>query len=262
MTQLQTQSEKQKTYDQNVLDVRNFFLKERKRISVVLPKEVPVDRFLRLAITAITNKPMLLDCNRQSLFASVVQAAQLGLELDPVLGQASMSPFKGRVTLIPGYKGIADLARRSDKVVGLGFNVVHEGDEFDWDEGSKPFVHHKKQLAPLAAREVVAAYARAELRGAVLPQIVVMARWELDRIMNMTNSKKDGVIVGPWKDHTASMQKKTALKQLGKLLPLSVALRRAIAIDDQSEIGTQDLEKDLPDILSGGVIDVDAETVS
>ena len=50
------------------------------------------DRFTRVALTALHN-PRLLSCTQESILASLMASAQLGLECDGVLGQGYLIPY-------------------------------------------------------------------------------------------------------------------------------------------------------------------------
>ena len=86
----------------------------QEELKKALPPHVSVEKFLRVAMTALQQNPGLVNMDRNSLFASVVTAAQLGLLPDAQLGEAYFVPFKGKVTLIPGYRGLIKLARQGD----------------------------------------------------------------------------------------------------------------------------------------------------
>lgn len=69
--------------------------------------------------------------------AAIVEASSLGLELD-LRGQAYLIPFGKEVTLIPGYKGLMDLAYRSGRVTNIYAEVVCENDQFTFSLGLAP----------------------------------------------------------------------------------------------------------------------------
>jgi hypothetical protein len=79
----------------------------------VLGKTMPVERLMRTVMISVERLPLLLQCDRQSIFNAAMSAACLGLEVDGVTGQAYLIPFKGRAQLVIGYKGYNTLAARS-----------------------------------------------------------------------------------------------------------------------------------------------------
>src|SRR5689334_17561934 len=62
-------------------------------IARALPRHLNADRMARVALTCFRQNPQLAQCEPTSVFASVIQAAQLGLE--PGLnGRAYLIPYK------------------------------------------------------------------------------------------------------------------------------------------------------------------------
>jgi hypothetical protein len=53
-----------------------------KEFAVALPPQIPVGKFVRTVITTVQMNPQLLECDRRSLFATAMKAAQDGLLLD------------------------------------------------------------------------------------------------------------------------------------------------------------------------------------
>ena len=71
-------------------------------------------QFMRQAISLCKVNPKLLDCDRNSLLAEIMSAAELKLSLNSRLGQAYLVPFKNNATLIVGYRGYIDLFYRHE----------------------------------------------------------------------------------------------------------------------------------------------------
>ena len=80
--------------NQKAENVRLLLEKAKPQIRMALPRHLDADRMLRIAMTSVRRTPALLGCNQQSLLGAVMQAAQLGLEPDGVLGLAYLIPFK------------------------------------------------------------------------------------------------------------------------------------------------------------------------
>src|SRR5262249_54882649 len=99
--------------------VRGWLEAQKPELARVLGKDGNVERFARIARTCALRKLETGACPRQSFALAVMEAAQLGLELDSVSGMAYLVPFKGVVTLIPGYRGLIQLAYRHPKVVEI-----------------------------------------------------------------------------------------------------------------------------------------------
>lgn len=222
--------------------------KMKPQIKTALPRHLDADRMLRIAVTSIRRTPKLLSCSQQSLLGAVMQAAQLGLECDGVLGHAYLVPFKDEVQLIVGYKGLVDLARRSGQLSTIFARVVHAKDQFEYAYGLTERLEHIPS-SDADPGDVVAVYAVARLKDGGT-QFEVMTRAEVEKIRERSRAKDDG----PWITDYEEMAKKTSLRRLCKLLPASVELARAVALDERADIGlSQQLEDviDVPETPAG-----------
>ena len=84
------------------------------QIKRALPSTITVERFTRIALSALNTTPKLKECTPMSFLSALMNAAQLGLEPNSPLGQAYLIPFKNKgvyeVQFQLGYKGLLDLA--------------------------------------------------------------------------------------------------------------------------------------------------------
>ena len=85
-------------------NVRDLLVSNQARFQTMLPKALNVERFIQIAYTAIRKTPKLLECSKDSLLGSVMDAARLGLEIN-VAGQGFLVPYKGTATFVPGWRG-------------------------------------------------------------------------------------------------------------------------------------------------------------
>src|SRR5882724_11132427 len=89
------------------------------QIARALPTHLKLDRFIRICLVTLGSREDLHECSSLSVLSAIVEASQLGLELDPVLGHGYLLGFrKGdnkqkTCTFIPGYKGFVHLMRNS-----------------------------------------------------------------------------------------------------------------------------------------------------
>jgi recombination protein RecT len=219
---------------EKVMTVRGMIEKMKDQITQALPRHMTAERMIRVVNTAIQKTPSLLDCEPRSLMGAIVQASQLGLEPDGVLGHAYLIPFNNRKSgklecqFMPGYKGLIELARRSSQISTIYTHVVYENDEWDFQYGLEQKLSHKPTDG--APGLPIAVYAVARLRDGGV-QFEWMWKREVETIRQQ--SKAGGS--GPWVTHWDEMAKKTALRRLCKLLPTSPELSRAVALDEQAE---------------------------
>lgn len=220
--------------------IRVMLEKSKQQISLALPRHLNADRMLRIAMTSVRRTPELLACTPQSLVGAVIQAAQLGLEPDGVLGHAYLVPFKETCQLIVGYKGYIDLARRSGQLSTIYARVVYAGDQFDYSFGLEETLQHIPSRDPKPG-DIIFAYAVIKMKDGGV-QFDVMNRREIDAIRERSASKNNG----PWVTDFAEMAKKTILRRVCKMAPLSVEVARAVALDERADLG---LPQQLEDVV-------------
>jgi recombination protein RecT len=155
--------------DAGIGSVKKFFESQKATMAAVLPKHMDAERMLKLALGALRTTPKLMQCRTDSLFGSIVQCAQLGLEPNTPLGHAYLLPFENRqkgiteVQIILGYKGLIDLARRSGQIVSIAAHEVCQKDHFEYEYGLDEKLVHRPALGERGP--VIAFYAAAKLVG-------------------------------------------------------------------------------------------------
>jgi len=224
-----------------------------KEYAKILPRHVPLERFTRSVVIACAKTPALLDCNRSSLFLAVQQACQLGLDCSGTLGSAYLIPFKGQVQLIPGYRGLIDLAKRSGQVKNVYAHAVYENDEFEITLGTHGDVKHKPYTKGDRG-DLVSVYAVAMLEDGI--QFDFMTKSDVDRIKGRSRAGGSG----PWTSDFAEMAKKTVVRRLFKYLPVSTDLATALEIEDRVEDGSSGPEVlDVAETPAPAQFDVDVD---
>ena len=218
----------------------------KSQIKMALPAHVPADRFIRTAMTVITQNPKLADCNRESLFAAILSAASLGLMTESFLGEAYMVPYKGFVQLQVGYKGLIKLARQSGEISSLSADVVHESDEFLVRGGSDPVLDHTPAYSAENRGDPVLVYAIVFFKDGGKQWEVISVR-EIEEIRNSSPSGNSPA----WRGHWGEMAKKVAIKRLLKRCGLSAEVSNAVAMDNAADAGQVAL-------VSDGVLEVTA----
>jgi recombination protein RecT len=219
--------------DRCVNTVREMLGQNQKALAAALPKHITPERMARVALNSLRRTPQLWDCDPASIVKAVMEAAQLGLEVDGVLGHAYLVPYKTECQLLPGYRGRIELCRRSGQVSTIIAECVHEGDDFDFGLGDDPFIHHKPNLTDASRedRPVTYVYAVCRLRdGGVQRAVMSAVQIEAHR---RRFAKASGS--GPWSDpiNWRWMARKTVLIQLCKLLPVSVEAQRLFQAEEQ-----------------------------
>ncbi len=209
----------------------------KQAVAAALPAHLKPDRFIRVALTAMTRTPKLAQCDQASFFQCLLTLSQYGLEPDG--RRAHLIPFENRkrgVTecqLIIDWKGLSELVYRSGLVSTLHADVVRSGDIFDYSMGTLrdhvPYFLRRDEAKPKEAGEVLAAYATATMKDGS-QKTEVMSEEEINGIRGRSRAGQ----VGPWVSDTNEMRKKTAFRRLTKWLPLSPEIREAVEADDEA----------------------------
>lgn len=215
-------------------ETRGLLEKAKNQIKKALPKHIPIDRMIRVVLTATRLNPKLLDCNPESFMAAVFESAQVGLIPDGVLGEAYLIPYKTQCKLIPGYKGLVKLARQSGEIKDIYVHMVYSKETFVYRAGLERCLEH----IPLGPGErgdtITGGYAVAEWRNGDKSWAWMWVE-EIDAIRDVVLDKMQNPQASPWVQHYGEMAKKTVIRRLAKLLPLSPEFQRAAVIEDYPE---------------------------
>lgn len=241
--------------------VRDLLTKMLPQMAMASTKHLNPERLMRVTLTCMQRTPTLFDCTQHSLAGAVMTCSQLGLEPDPITGQAYLIPFRnGRngtteCQLIIGYKGLVTLARNSGQVSTIQAVAVHEKDCFSYELGLEPTIKHKPSEEANPG-EMTHVYAVCRLKDGGV-QFEVMNKAQVDAIRSKSRAGNSG----PWVDHHEEMAKKTVLRRLCKLLPMSVEMHAAVALDDAVETGRPQDFSEFVDV-SFAVESTDEETAA
>lgn len=219
----------------------------------VLPAYLTPERMIRIALTAVGKTPKLQECTPISVVACVMEAAQLGLELNTPLGHAYMVPYKTTAQFQIGYKGYLKMTQNSGDVSYVDADCVYEGDEFKFSKGLHPDLRH----VPCGEDDpdkITHAYAIAVLKDGK-SQFVVLPRVRIERYRARSRAKDQG----PWVTDYDAMCMKTAIRRLAKLLPLSVEVAERIVKDEKRELGIVTTTAVVGDSGVPQLLDMDAE---
>lgn len=232
-------------------NVRGMLEKMKGQFAMALPKAIPVDRFLRVAITSCQKNPKLLDCHPITLLGAIMQAAQLGLIPDGILGEAYIIPYenksKGRTEaqFQIGYKGIRKLVNNSGEIATFLPQVVYEGDVFRYNLAEARIEAHERTKSTNYGKPTFV-YTIVRWKNGTL-ESWVMPKEEVDSIRDKHSQgyrtavkyKRDDT---PWIQHYDAMAMKTVMRRHAKYLPLSTEAQMAITLDEHAEAGrAQDL---------------------
>lgn len=170
--------------------------------------------FIQGVILAVANSDHLQQCTPVSIANAAMRAALLRLAVSPEVGHAYIVPFKNKgrytATMIPGYKGLYQMALRTEKYRWINVADIREGEQVVEDKLSGITRIEGRAAGPdapvigyLAAFELFTGYSKA-------------LYMTLKEIHNHAArySPSYGSDYGPWKDHREAMERKTVLRQL------------------------------------------------
>lgn len=213
--------------------------------------EKAVAKFMSSAWQAVRANPDLLVAHRGSLMMALGEAAALGLDVNPNLGEFWLIPRNGKdengqkIRMVDGqtgYQGLMKLARRAAHI-DFYVNVARRGDLFREIGGTNPSIVHEPCEGSVPEGyytddAIVAAYAVAWTTSSSRPQFVVVRRPELLDAASMSgNPYKPDEWSNVWVKHFVAMAKKTALRRLSKLLDRADDLRIAVSREEAREAG-------------------------
>ncbi len=256
MSNLIANATNSKVANSNKKTLTNYIQAMEGEIKRALPSVMTPERFTRIVLSAISSNPKLAETTPQSFLGAMMQSAQLGLEVNTVLGQAYILPYNNKGVMEAqfqlGYKGLIDLAYRSGEVESIQAHIVYENDKFEIQYGLEPKLEHIP--ADRDRGEPVKVYAIFRTKSGGYGFEVM----SMDDIRTHASkySKAYGSAYSPWKTNFEEMAKKTVLKRVLKYAPLKSDFVRGISADETVKTEISD---DMLNVQSEQIF-VDAET--
>lgn len=210
-------------------DLKSLLVAMKGEIAKVVPRHIAPERVMKAALLAAIHTPKLLNCTQASFLEALMQAGSLGLDCSGTIGSGYLVPYGKTCTFIPGYRGLIDLARRSDQVFSIEAHVVYAQDDFIIEYGTDSKIVHKPYMKDDRRDEITCVYAVAKLKGGAV-QVEMMTIADVKKIQAMSAAGDKG----PWKDHFGEMARKTVVRRIIKWLPVSAELEKAIEIDNSA----------------------------
>lgn len=213
------------------------------RIAAVMPKQMNPERMFQLAVSCYNQTPDLAKCSPQSVLSCLMKCSALGLEPSAVdgLGRAYIIPRNNKrtggkeATLIVGYRGFLDLARRSGQIKDISARVVREGDEFEYEYGLTECLRHVPSTEPIDGRPMTHVYMVAHFTDGG-HYIDVMSKAEVDEIRKRSLASNSG----PWSTDYTQMARKTVIRRAFPYLPVSIEAMNAASADETTPVAYDD----------------------
>lgn len=191
------------------------------------------DRFITVAMSAVVKPGSgLLEAEPVSLLNAIRDSFQMGLEPAGPLGEGAIVAYRDRdqggkkiAQFQPMVRGLRKLALAHPDVSVVNVGIRHRKDEFEYREGSDPFIRHVPWIDDDDPGDVMGAYAYARLRGETLVMYMNLAQIRKRRAAARTEK-----IWIAWEEE---MMKKTVLRRfISEKLPLTTKLALALSVDE------------------------------
>lgn len=221
--------------------LRQLLHDNAKRLMAYLAADkVPLPRVMASVVLACNKNPDLYECDPSSLIQSTAQALRMGLDPSGTLGSAYLVPYRDKhrgmiAQMIPGYRGLIDLATSCGAVRMVEADVIYELDAYDIEFGLTPVFKHKPNYGVADPGAPILFYCILTLpSGDRRP--TVMTRSEVDAIRDRSPGRKGG----PWVTDYIEMGKKSVIRRALKTSALNpdrhIDLAAALSDDDAREI--------------------------
>jgi recombination protein RecT len=220
-----------------IMTVYDFMRDKKDLIQKALPAHITSDRLVGIFEMCIRSNSDLAGCSQKSLIAAIIQTAQLGL-IPGNINHCYYVPFNNKqkdgtyqreVQFILGYRGMIELVNRSGKAVILSTECVYEHDAFEVEMGLNPILRHIP-TKEVQRGGIVGCYCVAKNIVAGEKLFVYLTKEDIDKVRKA--SRGDKTDYSPWNNWYEEMAKKTCVKRICKLLPLSMDIQKKFAADE------------------------------
>jgi recombination protein RecT len=222
-----------------IVKLQDQFTARQNQFQMALPPHMSADRFIRVVMTAVQLNPDLLACERTSLFNAAMKCAQDGLLPDG--REAALVPFKSKCQYLPMYGGLLKKFRNSGQFKWVTAGIVYEGEQYEHfiDETGEHFKHVPGDHDGKGDRKIRRVYALATTKDGG-SFIADMPLADINKRRNESRASREDA---PWSKWPDEMMKKTAIRVLSKLLPMSSDIDELIRRDEAALLGVEAVEE-------------------
>jgi|GEM_PF-1844141 len=203
-----------------------------KALETMLPEHLTPERFLRVVFLQMQRNPRLAQSTKESIYASMMSAAEMGLMPDN--RQGYLIPYRNGKTgqleaqFQPSYMGIMDRARNSGDVADIYPASIRENDEFEYELGFDRMLRHRPNLRGNRG-PIVAVYCIVQMKDGT--KTFGPGPMTVDEV-NAIRARSKSANEGPWVTDWEAQAWKTIIKRVLKFVPQSADLRGVIDADD------------------------------
>ncbi len=205
------------------------------------------DALVRHALHEMSIDAKLQSCTPTSIYLALMACAVTGLVPGKIKSLAFLIPFNntkkivddkgnGRevteteATFMPGWRGIKLTGFRAG--LDMVSAVIHQNDDFDFDKGSTPFVRYKPALRGSGPVIGTACWVKLPRGGLEVEFLDMETLGKIEMAAKAKSGGKSPAWDGPFKDQ---MQRKSALRRLGKQIEMGEDFHRAELIQNSQD---------------------------
>lgn len=239
--------------------VYDLIKSKRKAIENALPDHIGIERFVNIALTAVSSNPKLQLCTEASLIGGLMQSAQLGLEPNTPLQMAYLIPYENskkvgdqwikvlEAQFQIGYHGTIHLMWQSGMLADLHWSAWRKNDDFEVHEGTDKKLIHRPQLYKERG-EILGYYAVAKTKfgGAPFDFMTIPELVEHGKKFSKGYEKEGNI----WQKNFDAASFKTVLKQVSKYMPKTadreaIKFHKAMMADETIK---HEIDRDMTDV--------------
>ncbi|MGW6391120.1 recombinase RecT, partial [Streptomyces sp. NPDC055103] len=206
-----------------------------------LPSHIDVKAFLSAVRAAL---PGLVYCTPASLRQALLTCARFGLVPD---GRHAVIKREGKqAVFVPMAQGYVELMYRSGRVGSVHVGLIHENDEWNYEPTAPaPLDFTHKPAVALSKKDrgaPILAYAFCWMASGARSQVIVLSREDAEAIRDEYSSAyrravESGKADSFWHTDFDAMWRKSALRRLHKVVPMSAELVALLKADEAGEAG-------------------------
>ncbi len=174
----------------------------------------------------------LLNCSPASFYTAAHQAALLGLHPGKIRGHVYMVPYGRSASLLVGYKGYIELAKRHPNVANVHAEVIYRGDSYRRNSATGNIVHESPLENDRSDDNIVGAYCLVTLSTGHEVSL------DLNKGQIAKRRARSAAANGNfWKNDFAAMCRKSAVRAIMATgeVPLSTEMEAALEIEQEQE---------------------------
>jgi recombination protein RecT len=218
-----------------------------------LPDRLNAERWTMQLATIVQKNPKLLECTPVSLLLAANEAAELGINLNPILQLGYIIPYDGVAQFQIGYRGLIQKAYEAKCVRLLCAEVVYANDKFERQFAPKRNLFHAPPEKGERG-EAIGSYAMIEFADGHI-DFEYMDISMIHRHRESSRAwKKEGASNLLWGKFWEEAWRKTPMRVLFKRLPLTDP-----GLEHLAEIVGKEVEADL-EILPTGRLELEPDS--